>query len=653
MKETRRIYLDEDGTFSLPSRTFLEAGQELSDEEGNILASWNVSGDNPEYTIMNPVIKEVPIARITSTTGADHSAVKKDSVIKYTIAYNNPYDALVDIQVKASLENGLEYLRSTNNGAESNGIVTWSLTGIAPHESGTVDVMAVAGGETGEQIKASFETKTGELIKSTTLTNPIVPDGSVTVINKLTGTGKNQTDAFTYHVRLTDRNGNILTGYQAFSGSVEGRIKGEGNITLTGDSFLIFAGLPYGTEYEITQEPNREYEAEETAITGEITKTFQSAVFISNRDDESIREILTASGSYRITETTAYSDGTSLMSGIYRFQLNASGKIDNVDMEDRPIRLYFSKTDRATGNELADGSYRLIDAETGEIIYEFTKGEKEVLIPAELIIPGKEYIFQEEQPPAGYSLEKEIRFTAEESGAPETIIMQDKKTEVEIRKEDAETGELLTGGSYSIRDKETGDLITRFTAEGKPVLLKGLLIAGKTYEMIEEEPPAGYAFSQNLEFTVPQEPEPITIIMKDKKTQISVEKLGESITKASPSEAARPLPGSTLQILNKDKTPAKALRNDNNFKAGDDLIFTTGDQLKEIKGQLLAGGNYWLHEVKPADGYAYAEDIPFTISLAGDKDAVIMIDDPTHVILSKKAITGQEGTSGELHECNG
>ena len=645
-KETRRIYLDENGAYRLPSRTYLEARQELTDEEGNILASWTSSGDNPEYTIKNPVTKEEPIARITSTTGADYRAVKKNSVIKYTVAYNNPYDALVDIQVKASLEDGLKYLRSTNHGAESNGTVTWSLTGIAPNESGTVDVVAVAEGETGEQIKASFETKTGELVKSTTLTNPIAPDGSVTVINKLTGTGKNQTDGFTYHVRLTDRNGNTLTGYQVFSGSVEGRIKGEGNITLTGDGFLTFAGLPYGTGYEITQEPNEEYESEQTDITGEISKTFQSAVFKNNRNDNTIREILTAGGSCRITETTAYSDGNSLISGIYRFQINASGKVDNVDMEDRPIRLYFSKTDRDTGNELADGSFRLIDAETGETIYEFTKEKEEVLIPAELITPGKEYIFREEQPPFGYAWEKEIRFTAEESGAPETIIMQDKKTEVEIRKEDAETGELLTGGSYSIRDKETGAFITRFTAEGKPVLIMGLLIAGKTYELIEEEPPAGYAFSQNLEFRVSQEPEAITVTMKDKKTEVAIEKLGEAITKASPSEAASPLPGSTLQVLNEDKTPAKALHNDNDFKAGEDLIFTTGDQLKEIKGQLIAGGSYWLHEVKPADGYAYAEDIPFKISLNGHRDVVVMIDDPTHVILSKKAVTGGEELPG-------
>lgn len=646
LKETRRIYLDEDGFCIIPSRTYLEARQELTDEDGNILASWTSSEGNPEYTIMNPVTKEVPITQITSTIGADHSAVKKNSVIKYTITYNNPYDATADIQVKATLKDGLEYLRSTNNGTESNGIVTWSLTGIASHESGTVDVVAIAERETGEQIKASFETKIGELIKSTTLTNPIVPDGSVTVINKLTGTGKNQSDAFTYHIRLTDRNGNTLTGYQAFSGSIEGRIKGEGNITLTGDGFLTFAGLPYETEYEITQEPNSEYEAEQTAITGEISKTFQSVVFKNNRDDNTVREILTAGGSYQITETTAYSDGNGLISGIYRFQLNASGKIDNVDMEDRIIRLYFSKTDRATGNELANGRYGLVDAETGETTYEFTKEKEEVLIPAELITPGKEYILREEQPPAGYALEEEIRFTAEESGAPETIIMQDKKTEVEIRKEDAETGELLTGGSFSIQEKETGDLITRFIVEGKPVLIKGLLIAGKTYELIEEEPPVGYAYSQNLEFTVPQEPEPITITMTDKKTEVSIEKLGDAITKASPSEASSPLPGSILQILNEDKTPAKALRNDNDFKSGDDLIFTTGNQLKEIKGQLVAGKSYWLHEVKPADGYAYAEDIPFTISLNGDKDAVIMIDDPTHVILSKKAITGQEELPG-------
>ncbi|WP_312427789.1 SpaA isopeptide-forming pilin-related protein [Lacrimispora sp.] len=654
-KETKRIYLDETGSYSIPSRTYLETRQELTDINGNVLASWTVNEDNHDYTIKNPVTREIPIVQVTSSIGVDHSAVKNGSVIKYTVTYTNPYNHPVDIRINAVLKAGLDYLRSTNDGLEQNGIITWNLTDIAAHKNGTVDVVAVVSGETGMQVKVYFETQAEAVTKRTTLTNPIVQEGSVTIINKLTRTGKDQTDEFTFHVRLMDSAGKNLTGYQAYGGTSEGRIKGEEDITITGDGYLTFAGLPYGTRYEITQEPKDGYDSvihsdrqiEGEMITGEVSKAVQSAVFENNRNNETIREILTAGGNYRLIETTTYSDGSSLISGVYRFQLNASGMVDNVDMEDRPVHLYFTKVDAQTGEELTGGRYSLIDAETGKVIYEFTKEEgREVLIPAILITPGKEYIILEEQPPAGYTIEKEIRFMAEESGIRSTIIMQDKKTEIKILKVDAETGDNLTGGRFSIREKDTGTLIKKFTANGGPIVFTGLLIAGKTYELSEEEPPAGYSYTESVTFTVPDEPGLITIVMKDKKTEVLIKKQRGTLFIGTPSEAASQLPGSTLQILKEDKSSAKAIRDGNGFKAGEDLIFITGIQLKELKGQLEAGKKYWVHEISPADGYAYAEDIPFTVSINGDEDVIIMIDSPTHLILSKKSITGSEELPG-------
>lgn len=645
-KETRRIYLDEQGTYSLPSRTYLETRQKLTDSEGNILADWIISDDTHDYTITNPVTKESPIAEVTSSVGADHSAVKAGSVMKYTISYTNPYSYPADIKVKAVLQEGLDYLRSTSYGVEANGNVTWNLTNVAAHESGTVDIVAVVSGENGTKALANFITTAGAVTKTTNLWNPIVPEGSISIINKLTGTGKSQADAFTYHVKFTDQAGTVLIGYQAFTGSQTGRIKGEGDITLTGDGFITFSGLPYGIRYEITKAEADGYEPGEKIMTGEIQKNFQSKVFESNRNDESIREILTAGGSYKLMETTSYSDGNSLISGAYGFEVNASGMVDNVDMEDRTVQLFFSKLDHDTGKKLSGGIYQLIDAETNEIIYEFTKEGERVQIPAKLVTPGKEYIFQEVCSPDGYAYEKDIRFTAEDSGIPETIIIEDQKTEVSILKMDAESGEFLSGGRFSIREKDTGTLIKEFTPTGEPVILTGLLIAGRTYELSEEEPPAGYAYSESVTFTVPKEAETITVTMKDQKTEVEIQKMAKSLTKNTPSEAARPLSGCTLQILNEDKTAAKAVRDGNGITAGENLIFTTGNEFEVLKGQLIAEKNYWLHEVKPTDGYAYEEDVSFTVSISGNRNTVVMIDDPTHVILSKKAITGSEELPG-------
>ncbi len=133
-KETRRIYFDDQGTYSLPSRTYLETRQELTDFEGNVLADWIVSDDTHDYTITNPVTKESSIAKVTSGVGAGHSAVKAGSVMKYTISYTNPYNYPADIKVKAILQEGLNYLRSTSYGVELNGNVTWNLSDVAGHE---------------------------------------------------------------------------------------------------------------------------------------------------------------------------------------------------------------------------------------------------------------------------------------------------------------------------------------------------------------------------------------------------------------------------------------------------------------------------------------------------------------------------------------
>lgn len=649
-RETKRIYFDKEGSYSLSSRSYIETKNQLTDREGRVLAEWKVNEDNHEYTIKNPVIKEVPIVKVTGTAGADHKAVKQGSIMSFTITYTNPYNAPSNMRIKAVLSKGLEYMRSTENGMESEGIVVWDMSAIAPHETGTVEVIAAVTGKAGTAVQAYFQTKTGEISKETVLLNPIAPKGSVTIVNKLTGTGKDQTDSFTYHVRFTDKEGKVLLGYQQYDGSSKGQIKGEGQVTITGDGYLTFAGLPYGTRYEIVENPTDDYipvaPQPEGPVSGEIVKDLQSAVFINSCDNKTLREILTARGSYCLTESTSYTDGQSLISGIYRFSLNGHGMVDNVDMEDRPVELYFSKIDQDTGTELAGGHYLLIDRDTGTTIYEFTKDKREkVSIPHGILIPGKYYIFREALPPEGYAWEKDIHFRVNEGGIPETIIMQDKQTEAEILKVDAKSKEAISGGRYTIR-KEDGTFVVSFTSNGKPFNLKGKLDAGERYVLKEEKPPAGYAYARSISFTMPREAELIQVVMEDKKTEIIIEKLSHSLIISTPSMAERPLKDCILQILNEDKTPATAIREDRAYHAGEELIFTTAETGKVIQGQLEAGKKYWLHEVRPADGYAYAEDVLFTVASDGRKQLISMYDEPTRVLLSKKAVTGSEEFPG-------
>lgn len=641
-KETRRLFLDQYGQCILSARTYIKTVETLKQASGEIVEEWEVSGDSYDHTIANPIAKEKVIAGISAGAGAEGSAVKTGDVIKYWITYKNPYNTSMEIRVKAKLSENLEYMRSTAGGSEANGLVSWTLSGIGPHESGELEVVAAVIGAAGERIDTSVMTEAGEVKTSFRVFNPIAQAGSLTIVSGISGTGKNPVDTFNYQIRFTNSEGQLLKGYQNYSGAVSGRIKGEGMVTLGGDEFIVFEGLPYGTRFTVLQEQPEDYTVREQKLEGSITRTGISAVFQNEKNDDTLRDMLKAGEKYVLTETTYYSDGTAMVSGRYRFRLNANGIIDNVDLEDRPVQLFFSKIDIDTSEEIAGGHYTLLDAETGAIVYEYTKeAAVPVQIPAALLIPGKEYVLREELPPDGYACEEEIRFTVNEKGIPETVIMQDKKTLIYIEKVDTDTGEALSGGRYSVKDRESGDVICRFTADGKPVVLEGILAAGKEYELIEEEPPEGYAYCQSIIFTVPMEPEKITVVMRDPKTTTIVEKLTTHLTtEATPSEVQRQLPGFVLQILNRDKTPAKAIRDGSGFFMGEELIFTTTEEFKAIRGQLKAGCDYWLHEVKPRDGYAFAEDVLFTVAADGINGTVIMVDKPTHAILSKKDITG-------------
>ena len=448
-KETKRIYFDEEGGYTQPLRTYLETMQELTDQEGSTLAAWIVNPNQLEYTIENPVVEEAIVAQVTGNAGKGYAAVKKGDVMKYTITYENPSNQPADITIRAILQESLDYMRSSGSSREQNGIVTWQIQDVEPHKIGKVELVAAVV-ETKGWAKTAFQV--GD-IPEFELGNPIAPAGSLTIRNHQSGTGKEIEDIFKYKIKFFDSSGNILRGYQTFTGSQNGRIKGEGMITLAGEEAVTFESLPYGTRYEINQEAAYDYELITQTYTGEITPDLQSAVFENHRNDETKRNILTAGANYRLMETTKYSDGEEWQSGIYRFSLNESGSVDNVDMEDRPVEVYFSKRDITTDEEISGGHYSLLDAATGGLIYEFDKtADKEVLIPADILMPGKEYILREDLAPTGYAYEDEIKFAVNEDGIPEVVIMQDTKTDVALLKIDAVTKEPLSGGRYQVSD---------------------------------------------------------------------------------------------------------------------------------------------------------------------------------------------------------
>ena len=213
-----------------------------------------------EHVIENPVTKERAVAEVTGTVGNGQMPVTNGDVVKYIITYENSSLEKADLIVSAKLEKGLELMRSSGKPVINEGILTWQIHDAEPHTVGHLELAALVSGHMGTSARAVFTISSPTNLMETILENPIAPKGSLTIRNHISGTGRNPQDTFTYQMRFFDSAGKLLSGYQNYTGTKEGRIKGMGQITLKGDDYVIFPGLPYGTEYAIIQEVNRDYE---------------------------------------------------------------------------------------------------------------------------------------------------------------------------------------------------------------------------------------------------------------------------------------------------------------------------------------------------------------------------------------------------------
>lgn len=105
--------------------------------------------------------------------------------------------------------------------------------------------------------------------------------------------------------------------------------------------------------------------------------------------------------------------------------------------------------------------------------------------------------------------------------------------------------------------------------------------------------------------------------MKDAPTTVVIQKV---------SMDRKALSGGTYQILKADGTPAKAVMDchwpeDGSllFAKGEDLIFTANAAGTPITGQLKAGEDYFLAELKPPEGYVTGEKVKFHMPYLNQK----------------------------------
>ena len=173
-----------------------------------------------------------------------------------------------------------------------------------------------------------------------------------------------------------------------------------------------------------------------------------------------------------------------------------------------------SKTDITGETEIPGNHLRIKTTEDIEIA-SWVSGTK----PYELVgilNAGETYILEEIQPADGYAWSEDVRFQVSVDGRIDRVIMRNERTQAEILKIDAETGEAVSGAVLQIRDQE-GKVIEEWISGTESHWVIGRLAAGKVYELWEKEAPEGYQLAGKMEFTMQKKAEVLKLSYKNRK----------------------------------------------------------------------------------------------------------------------------------------
>lgn len=189
--------------------------------------------------------------------------------------------------------------------------------------------------------------------------------------------------------------------------------------------------------------------------------------------------------------------------------------------------------------------------------------------------------------------------------------------------------------SIKITDKadELGYRNLRATMVNGNLVINGLL-QNAVYEMTETRPADGFVSAESIKFKLTEgnvngeATTVVTVIGNDGNESVQPENkviMKDDTTKVSFSKTAitgsRELPGCDLKIIDENGNVIEK--------------WTSTKKPHVIDGKLVVGKTYKFTETRPADGYATAESIKFTVSDTGEVQKVRMKDDTIKVEILK------------------
>lgn len=343
--------------------------------------------------------------------------------------------------------------------------------------------------------------------------------------------------------------------------------------------------------------------------------------WVSGEEPYRLTGILEAGEHYILSETAA-PDGWAYVEEI-TFCVSEDGSVDRVVMRDKPTHIRVSKTDGGGVQGLPGAHMEIRDLNGNTVVSWISDGEKKEI--KGILAAEGEYVLHEELPPDGYAYSEDIRITVALDGEVQEVTMADKPTKVSVSKKGITGEEELPGAKLQIETLD-GVVVQEWISGTEPKILTGILKADTDYILREVLAPEGYAYSEAIQFHVSRDGSVDVVVMRDKPTKAVLSK--KQMT------GEEELPGAELQLVDREGRVVEEWK--------------SGSEPYEIAGRLIAGETYRLREKTPAAGWAYAEDVPFTVNKDGTVNLVVMRDKPTHVEVSKQTADGRELAGAHL-----
>ena len=302
--------------------------------------------------------------------------------------------------------------------------------------------------------------------------------------------------------------------------------------------------------------------------------------WISNEKTHKIEGLIVGK-TYTLKEAIA-PDGYVKASEI-QFKVLNTKEVQKVTMIDKIVTM--TKSDIA-GDEIEGAKLKVIDKD-GNIIDSWTSTKESHNIKG--LTEGETYILHEDYAPDGYVISNDVEFTVTIDKEIQKIEMIDKM--LKIVKTDFVTGEELEGAKLEVIDKETGEIVDKWTSTKEPHIVTGLE-ENKTYILKETTAPYGYELTEEIEFTVTTDKETQLIEMKDM-----------PILK-------------DIRVIKVDNKTNEVIKDNFTFGIYEDAECTK--LIKEIKSNKDDGcvtfedlryGTYYIKEIKAPKGYVLSDDV--------------------------------------------